>query len=70
MYKGKEPCQGCGKPGNERYRHDKNLLCTSCQKVFDKFKASEIEATTMTYVRVHKSRWGLFDISNRGGANL
>lgn len=70
MYKGKEPCQGCGKPGNEKHRMYKDRLCSSCQQVLDKFKTSEIEATTMTYVRVTQPRWGVFDISSRGGKNL
>lgn len=69
-YKGKEPCQGCGKPGHEKHRWYKDRLCSNCQQAFDKFKASEIEATTMTYVRVTQPRWGVFDISSRGQTNL
>lgn len=70
MYKGKEPCQGCGKAGHEKHRWYKDRLCFDCQQAFDKFKASEIEATTMTYIRVIQPRWGVFDISSRGQTNL
>ena len=31
MYKGKEPCAGCGKTGEERWRFSKNSLCHQCQ---------------------------------------
>ena len=70
IYKGKEPCQGCGKPGSEKHRWYKDRLCSDCQIIFDKFKASEVEATTMKYVRVSKPRHGVFDISSRGKINL
>lgn len=30
MYKGKEPCQGCGKTGREVSRYSKNQLCPPC----------------------------------------
>jgi hypothetical protein len=32
MYQGKEVCQGCGKPGSEQWRHEKNDLCGSCRE--------------------------------------
>jgi len=66
MYKGKEPCQGCGRPGTEKFRYDKNCLCRDCQEIYDKYKASEIEGTTMEYVCLRTYRFGQMDISSRG----
>lgn len=31
MYTGKETCQGCGRPGDEAPRSEKNKLCTQCK---------------------------------------
>lgn len=35
IYKGKEPCQGCGRPGTEMYRNTKDCLCPDCQAAIE-----------------------------------
>ena len=42
MYKGKELCQGCKKPGSETPRRYKQELCQSCENIFHKGSSIEI----------------------------
>lgn len=35
LYRGKEPCQGCGRPGHEQTRWGKDKLCSDCREVLN-----------------------------------
>ena len=39
VYKGKEPCQGCGRSGEEVPRLNKNCLCSECAEALNLGKA-------------------------------
>lgn len=51
MYRGKEVCQGCGKPGSEIPRYVKTKLCTGCENVL-KNGLSNIHNDNIEYVNV------------------
>lgn len=42
-YKGKEPCQACGKSGTEIPRWSKNELCQDCKEIIKKWKSASGE---------------------------
>lgn len=53
-YEGKEPCQGCGRTGSERFRWSKNQLCPDCQAIFEKGKCLESDSKIKEYVGVRQ----------------
>jgi hypothetical protein len=56
-YEGKEPCQGCGKSGSERFRWEKNALCPTCSEIFKKGSKMSIEEE-QKYVSVRQHYFG------------
>lgn len=50
-YKGKEVCQGCGSPGTEKPRLDKNSLCYACHELMRAGSAAMVERS-IEYTRV------------------
>lgn len=55
-YQGKEPCQGCGMPGNQVSRPEKNRLCRACEAARTRGLSREHEDKleyTMLIIHVH-----------------
>jgi hypothetical protein len=57
-YKGKEPCQGCGMPGSQVQRYDKNSLCLHCESA-RKRGLSRDQEDKLTYksLVIHVHAW-------------
>lgn len=52
-YEGKEPCQGCGKPGSEMSRAKKDSLCSICRKMLERGKAvTNMEEIDESYIQI------------------
>jgi hypothetical protein len=50
MYKGNEPCQGCGNTGAQKPRWKKNQLCSDCEAELKTGRSKHIEDATLEYV--------------------
>ena len=66
MYKGKEPCQGCQKTGEEVNRQDKNSLCRVCKDYLRVGKTIENKAAfDNSYINVFQ-HWHAFRVPELG----
>jgi hypothetical protein len=50
VYEGKEPCQGCKRPGNVAWRTTKNRLCQDCEALIKQARAQQ--KATETHVNI------------------
>lgn len=55
MYKGKTPCQGCGKSGDIEHRRTKDSLCIECRKSLKRGQAIDAESRVLKYTYI--SQW-------------
>lgn len=65
-YQGKEPCQGCGMPGHQVSRHEKNSLCEPCKAARKRGLSREHEDKLIyTALRIHVHAWRDTEIGDK-----